>query len=163
MSGGNGSGKASVPTGVIIARSSLWATYEVLLTLMPVLIWLFIIYFSNPEPEISLQFPAFSFFCVSIWAACIREIPRTLVGGDPVQDKFERECSLAIAILGFVISLVCLVFAALRSTGSIAHIWGAFSVVVAASGGLGILLLFVMVSIKIQRLEYGRYNRSPAI
>ena len=70
---------------------------------------------------------------------------------------------MAIAILGFVISLVCLVFAALRSTGSIAHIWGAFSVVVAASGGLGILLLFVMISIKIQRLEYGRYNRSSVI
>ncbi|PRW31952.1 putative membrane protein [Pseudomonas aeruginosa] len=42
-------------------------------------------------------------------------------------------------------------------------IFGGFSVVVAASGGLGILLLFVMISIKIQRLEYGRYNRSPVI
>ncbi|MPR02440.1 hypothetical protein F0169_10405 [Pseudomonas sp. MAFF 212408] len=40
---------------------------------------------------------------------------------------------------------------------------GAFSVVVAASGGIGILLLFAMISIKIQRLEYGRYNRPPAI
>ena len=163
LSEGNGSGKAPLSKRVIISRSSIWATYEVLLTLMPVLIWLFIIYFSKPEFEISLQFPAFSFFCVSIWAACIREIPRTLVGGDPVQDKFERECSLAIAILGFVISLLCLVFAALRSTGSIPNIWGAFSVVVATAGGLGILMLFVMISIKIQRVEYGRYNIRPTI
>ncbi|WP_407297548.1 hypothetical protein [Stutzerimonas zhaodongensis] len=163
LSEGNGSGKAPLSKGVIITRSSVWATYEVLLTLMPVLIWLFIIWFSKPEFEISLQFPAFSFFCVSIWAACIREIPRTLVGGDPVQDKFERECSLAIAILGFVISLLCLVFAALRSTGSIPYIWGAFSVIVATAGGLGILMLFVMISIKIQRVEYGRYNIRPTM
>lgn len=61
MSEGNGSGKAPLSKGVIITRSSVWATYEVLLTLMPVLIWLFIIYFSKPEFEISLQFPAFSF------------------------------------------------------------------------------------------------------
>lgn len=141
--------------GVII-RSTVWASYEVLLTLMPVLIWIFIIWFSTPLPEITLELPAFSFFCVSIWASCIRETPRTFIGGVPTQDKFERECSMAISILGFVISLICLVFSAQKSTGLIQDLWGPFSLTVGAAAFVGILYLFTLISIKIQRTEYGR-------
>ncbi|MHC8394310.1 hypothetical protein ACYZT8_11700 [Pseudomonas sp. LB3P93] len=143
----------------IIARSAVWASYEVLLTLMPVLIWMSIILFSTPLPEISLEFPAFSFFCVSIWAACIRETPRTFIGGTPVQDKFKRECSMAISILCLVVSLVCLVFSAQKSTGLIKNIWGPFSLFVGTAGILGVFYLFTLISIKIQRVEYGRYDK----
>ncbi|UZE07261.1 hypothetical protein [Pseudomonas corrugata] len=142
----------------IIIRSSTWASYEVILTLMPVLIWIFIIAFSTPTPQISLEFPAFSFFCVSIWAACLRETPRAFNGGSPAQDKFERECSMTISILGFVTSLICLVFSAQKSTGLIQNLWGPFTLTVGIAGGLGIIYLFTLISIKIQRTEYGHYQ-----
>ncbi|UZE87461.1 hypothetical protein [Pseudomonas viciae] len=145
----------------IIIRSSTWASYEVLLTLMPVLIWIFIITFSTPTPQISLEFPAFSFFCLSIWAACLRETPRAFTGGAPTQDKFERECSMAISILGLVTSLICLVFSAQKSTGTIQNLWGPFSLTVGLAGASGIIYLFTLISIKIQRTEYGHYRTSP--
>lgn len=141
---------------MIIIRSLIWASYEVFLTLMPILIWVFIILFSTETPDISLELPAFSFFCVSIWASCVRETPRVFTGGNPLKDKYERECSMALSILGLVISLICLVFSALNSTGSIATLWGPFALTVSTSAFVGVIILLTLISIKIQRTEYGR-------
>jgi len=63
---------------------------------------------------------------------------------------------MAISILGFVISLICLVFSAQKSTGLIQDLWGPFSLTVGAAACVGILYLFTLISIKIQRTEYGR-------
>lgn len=138
-----------------IFRASVWASYEVFFAILPVALWIFVILFSDPVANISLHLPAFSFFCVSIWGAYVREVPRTF-NSNTVKDKFERECAMVLGLLGLTVSMVCLVFAALRSTGSIDQLWGPFSLTVATSGLVGVFMLFILLSIKIQRLEYGR-------
>jgi hypothetical protein len=123
---------------------------------MPVLVWSLILLFSQPLPDISLEHPAFSFFCVSIWASCIREIPRTFIGGKEIDDKFQRECGLAASLLGLVSSLICLVLSVQKSSNIITSLWGPFPQVVSILGVIGALFLFVLIAIKIQRTEYGR-------
>ncbi len=137
-----------------VVRAMAWAFYEVFFTMLPVAIWVFILWFSGPASEITWEFPAFSFFCVAIWASFVREVPRTFRGA-AVKDRFERECSLVIGLIGLSISMVALVVSALKSTGSIEHLWGPFDQTVIWSAIIGVALLVVVTSIKLLKFEYG--------
>ncbi|WP_342630609.1 hypothetical protein [Marinobacter alkaliphilus] len=138
-----------------IFKSIIWAFYEVSLAIVPVMIWIAILAFSAPNSSMSFEFPAFSFFCVSIWASCIREVPRVF-GGESAKDRYERECGLALSLVGLIFSVICLVLAVLKSTDAISYLWGPFSFAVGGLMGFGTLMLFAIMTFKIQRKEFHR-------
>lgn len=138
-----------------VVKSIIWASYEVFLAIMPVMIWIAILVFSTPNSSMSFEFPAFSFFCVSIWASCIREVPRVFCG-ESAKDRYERECGLALSLIGLIFSVICLVMAVLKSTDAITYLWGLFSYAVIGLMGFGTLLLFAIMTFKIQRKEFDR-------
>ncbi|WP_369612214.1 hypothetical protein [Marinobacter sp. RI1] len=136
-------------------KSIVWASYEVFLAIVPVMIWIAILAFSVPNSSVSFHLPAFSFFCVSIWASCIREVPRVFAG-ENVKDRYERECGLALSLIGLIFSVICLVMAVLKSTGAITTLWGPFSAAVVTLMIFGTLMLFAIMTFKIQRKEFQR-------
>ena len=149
--------EGSKPTALdAIVGSVVHAIYEVAFVLLPVLVWI-VILFSLDEPvEQITSLPVIPFATLALFSSMLRD-GITAFHQDTQKDARGRDFLVTVALIGVTLSTVLLTLSVLTSKGHLAFLQRVFHHFTWPLFIAGLLFLFVTKSVLIQRRKYGRY------
>ncbi|MDP1774519.1 MAG: hypothetical protein Q8L15_19805 [Methylobacter sp.] len=146
----------SVSKFQVIQKSLLWASYETLLAILPILVWGFTLFSIGQDGQLR-ELPAWSFLSVSIFVTILRDGLKAFHRETVKQDKLDQHITVSFSLIGVVLSSVLLVLSVLHSQKLIPFLEPFFYEAVLALIGTGLIFLFIVKFILVQRAEYGHY------
>lgn len=140
----------------VIFGSIVRAFYEVFFVLLPVLVWIIVLFSLGSGTHDIRSLPAWPFASLALYGAALRDGINTFHRDNP-KDKRERELLVIASLIGVVLSTVLLTLAVLHSQGKLNYLWSFFYELVWVMIITGACLLFITKSISSQRKDYDHY------
>lgn len=136
---------------------SVKAFYEVSFVLLPIAVWVVVIFSAGGTKEDIKSLTAWPFAGLTLFSASLRD-GVTAFHQDSPFDKRQREVLITAALIGVVLSTVLMTLAVLKSYGVISYLFSFFREIVFFLVAVGLTLLFVIKATLSQRKDFGIYK-----
>ncbi|EIU4413080.1 hypothetical protein N0002_05395 [Pseudomonas aeruginosa] len=136
------------------------AFYEVAFVLLPVAVWMVVIFSVGGTKEEIKSLVAWPFAGLALFGASLRDGISAFHQDTPF-DKRQREIIIAGSLIGVVLCTVLMTLGVLKARGDLSYLFSAFREMVFILLLSGIALLLVVKAILAQRKDFGIYKGQP--